>query len=380
MIWRMKTQNLLRCLNVVIVFFAVLLPSFSPAYASKTRRPKKPALVKHLGDSQLGPYVALSKGNRHGYVIGLDMCLYNDEGQKTGCGIVEESNQYSSGIRLPKDTQTSVTEGNRAWRDAWGPLPLPEGYAELDDLETVEEQEEPALPPVPPELARLASFNLASYLSLPVVVNNLKFDASARAANAGTVWTSGDEIKRSLIGFNLDIRIPRPGPWDLGLLLGYSFLPQAPIKSDFDVTDSSQTVLSYVSGHFYRIGANTGYALVQGDSHEWMVSSGLEIWLIQHRFGAAHSDGTTLAQGQIVNALIGLPVSTWWQIYGEKWSFNTGLDVILPLYMGPNRASGVIGYAEATQAAKDISDVQAAINPKKAVGYSIRLGIGRNLP
>lgn len=347
--------------------------------AKAPKVPKKPAVVRHVGGGSRGPYVVIDGGSRRGYVIGADICLYNDLGQETGCGTIEQTNAKAAGIRLAKDKQNAVAEGNRAWSLAWGPLPVLDGYAvedAEDDVNNLVQEQQDETPKEPPLLRRRISYEYVVMPSLPVSANNLEFDAKARAANTGNVWVSGSELSRSLVGLSVNFRMPKPGAWDHGVSLGYNFMQQVPVSTDFDVTDSSQIVESSVSAHFYHLGYTRGYSLFHRETFDLMLGAGLEAWMVVHKFRADHSDTSSLALGSIYNGLLTLPVSVWTEWAMGGWQITSGIDVQMPLYMKGNRVSGQVGYSEDTAATKDLGSIGEAIAPKKRMGYAIRLGFG----
>jgi len=367
-------------LHFAIVFSLLLVSRNITAAETSKDYPKRPARVWHVGESPKGPYVVINRGSSQKYVIGTEVCLYDDRSQETGCGVIEQTNSTASGIRLPKDEKHLVVEGNRAWSLTWGPLPQPDGYAVNDDSDTsaLVEAEAQAVAEEPSLLMRRISYQYVAGL-VPLTAKTLEFNAAARASGTGSVWRGGSVSQSSYVGFLVDFRLPNPGPWDTGYQIGYSFLHATPVVTDFDLTDASKTVESSVSGHFYRLGWSKGYGIITGDSLRWMVSGGADLWIVSHKFRADSSDGTSLAGGAIYNGLLTLPVSTWTEVESGGWTWSFGLDFQVPIYMKGNRVTGVIGYNENTTAEKDIGSIGEAVDVKKSFGVLLKIGLGAKI-
>ncbi|MCX6126175.1 MAG: hypothetical protein NTV34_15695 [Proteobacteria bacterium] len=362
--------------------FTLLLPVSVASAAKKAGgNPSSPAYVRHVGENERGPYVVIDQGSKSGFVIGLDLCLFDDLGQETGCGVIERTNLTAAGIRLPIGKRNFTAEGNRAWSVTWGPLPVAEGTYAVDDSTDVDKlvSEEELEPEDPSMLQRRVSYQYVAAFLLPVTSNNLQFDAASRASGQGTVWGSGSILKKSLVGLAVNLRLPKPGFWDQGIILGYNFMQATPLKTDYDLTDSSKSVESSVSAHFYRVGWSRGYGIFSSDHFKWMASAGLDGWLVMHRFRADSSDGSSLAAGAIYNGLLTAPLSTWTECDVGGWTWTTGVDIQVPVFMRGGRVSGQVGYNEQTTADKDISAIGRAINPRKSLGVAFKLGIGAKI-
>ncbi|MCX6119981.1 MAG: hypothetical protein NT027_20795 [Proteobacteria bacterium] len=372
----MTIKNTIPCL---LSIFGVLASASNLIAAPKTKIPKRAAIVKHIGDSSRGPYAVLESGANRGFTVGIDICFFNMEDEETGCGTIEQSSPKASGVRLPAGKPHAVSEGQRAWAPMWGKVPAFDGSAsegaddEVSDLIEEEQEENPEIPSV---FKHRMSYNYLLGLKLPVTTHGFKFDAAARVSGTGSVWTTDASYTRSLVGFSVIARIPKPGRWDRGYGFAYNFLPQTPVKSDFDLTDGSTWVTTTVSAHFYRFHASTGFSLLKTNSFDLLLDAGFELVAIVHRFSAEYSEGTSFAQGTLINGMLMLPFGpiAEWKIGG--WILNFSTDFYLPVYMKGNKVSGIVGYDEETPADKDLNSIKDAIAPKKTFGYGVRLGLG----
>jgi hypothetical protein len=354
-----------------IVIGMMVLPLASTAMG----KPKRVALVRHVGSSGKGDYAVVDSGSKSGYVVGLDICFYDTEDRERGCGVIEHTNSKAAGIRLKKGTADSVTEGQRAWHMKWGPLPSLDGLEEVDHSSAVDAlvQDEQEEPEDPPELKRRLSVSYLVAPKVPVTVRGLGFNATARSSGSGSVWASGEESTKSLMGLGVGLHWPKPGPWETLYGFAYHFVSQNQLKTDYDLTDGTY-VESGVTGHFYRFHVLKGYALWKNESLQWMVHLGGELLVANYRFSATHKDSSSLAQGTMVATCFDLPIGTsvTWKIGG--WTFLNGFEVLPPLFMRA-QTSGVVGYQESTSASKDIPDIHDALDPKKKIGFVVKIGL-----
>lgn len=335
---------------------------------------RKVAAIRHLSEGPRGPFVVIDGGQTKGYVIGTDVCFYDDNGNETTCSIVERSNLHAAGLLIERNRMSLIRVGDRAWFKDGGPVP-PKGEndgsadADINQLAKQEEIE-------PPLLERRWFLNYSFAPGLPVAVNTLKFDAASRASGNGSVWAEGAVQRFSPVGFSTGVHLPRAGTTNLTVFMGYQFLPQSPVLSDYDLTDSSQTVESNVSGHFYRIGTQIGETVWHTESSDWMVGGGLDLHYITHKFSAVLTGGTALAEGSMRHFLIGAPLGTWYELHFGGWALSAGIEATIPMVLFGEKITGEVGYSENTTARKDMNSVSSAINPRKSLGVALRLGIG----
>lgn len=332
------------------------------------------AVVRHVGESSRGPFVVIDGGHARGYAIGVDVCFYDDHDHETTCGTVERASPKAAGIRIERNLMSLIRVGDRVWFKGAGALP-PRGASETSDQNEINKmlKEEEAEPPL---LSRrwFADYSLAP--SLPISVNALKFDAAARASGNGTVWSAGAVQRFSPVGFVSGVQFPRSGTTMQQIFVGYQFLPQSPVVSDYDLTDSSQTVTSNVSGHFYRLGIQIGESFMHTDSSDLIIAGGIDLGYMTHKFSAILTSGSSLASGNMRHFLISAPISTWWELHLGVWALRTGLDITIPMLLFGEKATGTIDYSEETGARKDMTAALSAINPRKSLGVALRLGIG----
>ncbi len=369
----------------LFAFSWVSLTSFAETSSqNKTPKiPKNPGIVKHVGDSTRGPYVVIESGTKRGFKLGQDICFYNTEDEETGCGSVEEANPKASGIRLPIGKKHFVAQGQRAWSSLWGPLPSLDGFvvssSENSDVESLIEAQEEQEPPEPSVFIRRISYGYVAALKVPATVHALKFNAQAKASGQGSIWESGDAQNRSLVGFGIYAHLPRPGKWETQVGFSYNFLPQTPVKADYDLTDGSTNVVSSVTGHFYNFHWSRGLSLLHSEQFDVLFHAGLELNFVVHKFSAEHSEGTSFAQGSLYNGLLSIPLSPSMEWHMGGWIGTFALDTTMPITMFGKRISGDIGYDEDSSAEKDLSAVKDAMNVQKNFGYAIRIGLGAKI-
>lgn len=335
---------------------------------------RRVGIVRHVGESSRGPFVVIDSGQMRGYNIGVDVCFYDDHDHETTCGTVERSSPKAAGIRIERNLMSLIRVGDRVWFKGAGPVPA-RGAAETTDQNEINKmlKEEESAPPL---LARRWFADYSAAPSLPISVNALKFDAAARASGNGSVWAAGTVQRLSPVGFVSGVQFPKAGTTMQQIFVGYQFLPQSPIVSDYDLTDASQTVESKVTGHFYRLGMQIGESFMHSDSSDWIIAGGIDLGYMTHKFSAILTGGTTLASGNMRHFLISAPISTWWELHMGIWALRTGLDVTIPMLLFGEKSSGSVDYAEETGARKDMTAALSAINTRKSLGVAIRLGIG----
>lgn len=334
----------------------------------------KVASVRHVGESNRGSFVVIDSGQIRGYVIGLEVCFYDDHGGETTCGTIERSSPRAAGIRIERNRLSLIRIGDRVWNKAWGPVP-PKGSIDPNDQNDVNKmlRDEEMIPPV---LDRrwFADYSFAP--SLPMAVNTLKFDAASRASGNGTVWSAGAVQRLSPVGFVTGVEFPKSGDTMQEVFFGYQFLPQSPVVSDYDLTDGSQTVQSSVTGHFYRIGMQIGQTVIHAETSDLLIAGGIDLSYITHKFSASLSGGSTLASGKMQHYLLSAPISMWWEKHLGKLDFRTGIDVAIPMVLFGQKVTGSVDYNEDTAARKDMTAVTSAIDPRKSLGAAIRIGVG----
>jgi hypothetical protein len=377
-----NSMNLTR--TNVFLFFAGLMGFFlSPAdcEASKAKRiPKKPGIVRFVGESPKGPFAVVDYGKQSGYEKGLEICFFTPDGEKTGCGVVEEATPRAAGVRFKVGETISVTPGQRAWAGSWGPLPAMEGYSDNADLAEEESEdlketmiEEPSL------LKRVATFELSPYFRLPLSHNGFSFDPAIKTSGQGSVWKKEPAKTLGLLSFDAAFRSPSPGARDRVYRLGYTFVPQIRTSADFSLGSSDPSVQSWVVAHHYRAGVQWGFGFLTSPSFDLLVSGGGELWLSQYKFGADASEGTTLAQGSMVVPTLMAPIDVQARMIGKTWMFQSGIKLALPLWSGSPRVSGVSNLGALTTAAHDVTDIRDAIEVKKTLGVALTIGVGRLL-
>lgn len=343
---------------------------------------KQVAVVRHRGKNRQGTYVVLDRGSNRGFVIGAEVCFYTAESQKTGCGMIERSSPRAAGVRLSRDGNGQVVVSQYAWIPAWGEFPGPPKARDIEDYykeaveQLVDQQQATVTPAEPPLLSRRLSVSYSPAWILPVTAHTVTFAASARASGVGSVWAQGEPQSRSLVGFTLALKIPRPGRWDDEVSFGYNFLAASPVKKDFDLTDSTQTVTSQLTAHFYRFRWQRGFTVLHTEKSDYLAGAGVDLYAVSHRFRAEHSSEGTLAQGSVLNFLLSAPLSAWGEWQWGGWVCSAGVDVTVPLYMFGRTISGEVAYSEDTIAAKDLGTLVEVMDVKKNVGLSLHVGLG----
>lgn len=375
-----------------------LLAWFSGAVAAAgVRDPEFPSKIVHLGKNSSGLYAVFNQGSTTGFVIGRDVCIYNalvagaDKGDsksrvKIHCGAIVRTKSHAAAIIFVAGLNEKILLGMDVWPLDLGSIKGKSGNKDADartkaDIaELALQQDDPPEPVLPPLLKSRFQAHLAPTYALPIWMNDMRFNTGARSSGSGKIWESGDTIKGSVVGFGLRYHTPLNGRGESAYDFTYHFVPQRPVKDDFDRTDGSTSIESSVWSHHYRFRWLRGATWNHSETSDLLLYTGFGYDFLQARFRSAKTGGSTdeLVSGTITGHGLEIPVVIAWQKYLGGWLLTTGADMALPLGVYGVKKTGKLSYDEDVgRADKSLSGAEKAVNVRRGwFSVALNLGIG----
>ena len=393
-------QHLKKCL-LAGGYALILIATGHAALAEGEREnPKFTAKIVHLGKNAAGFYAVFNQGSATGFVIGRDVCLYktqsdavDKEGSKNSvkihCGVIVRTKARAAAIVLDEAVREKILMGLDVWpkdlafTDAISGDRDNDAKTNADIAALAVQQDDPPEPILPPLLKSRFELHLAPTYALPIWMNDLRFNSDARASGMGKIWESGDTIKGSVVGFGMRYHVPLNGRGDSAYDFTYHFVPQRPVKDDFDLTEGTTSVLSSVWSHHYRFRWLRGATWKHSDTSDLLLYTGFGYDFLQAKFRSAKTGGSTdeLVNGTITGHGFEIPVVVAWQKHLGGWMMTTGADMALPLGVyGVNR-TGKLTYDEDTGIADNsLSGAMDAVNVRRGwFSLAFKVGIGASL-
>lgn len=367
--------------------FLLQIPFSDEAFAGGVADPSAPAKIVSIRKNKKGPYLVIDQGSRTGFVIGRDVCFYTADNSKVSCASIVRTKPRASAAYISAEESAKLQQGYFVWPDDLGSLKLqpkvtdePTDAGESDVNAIVEEEDDPPEPILPPMLKPRFHAHIAPIYALPIWMNDLRFSADARAAGSGEIWESGDTIKGSVVGFGFRYYRPLNGRGDSSFDFTYNFVPQRPVKDDFDATNSSVVVRSSVWSHHYRLRWMRGATWMHRDDSDLLLYTGfgydyLKAKFLSQKTGAASGE---LVQGQITGHGLEIPLIVTWQKYFGRWLFSAGADMAMPLGVFGVKSTGSLSYDEQTaEADKSFNGAVDAVNVRRGwFSLGLQFGLG----
>jgi hypothetical protein len=381
-----------------LLFVSAACPDFASADegnpAPGVHTPKHPAHVVHVKHKKNGPYVVVDQGSSTGFVIGRDVCFYDENQVKQACASIVRTKQRAAAVVVGKADFAKMSIGLLAWPEDLGPLPASAPVAEekkaaevaeekkatsdAADLQT--QEDDPPEPILPPLLSSRAQWHVSPTFALPIWMNDLRFNSSARITGTGKIWESGDTIKGSAVGFGIRYYMPQNGRGDSAIDFTYQFIPQRPVKDDFDTTDGGTLVQSGVLSHQYRFRWFRGATWRHDDTSDLLLYTGLGYDFIKTKFNASKVGGSSaeLVSGVITGHGFEIPLVVEWQQFIGGWMLTTGLDMGLPIGVFGVKSTGTVSYDEDVSSAdKSFKGAVQAVNVRRGwFTLAMQVGIG----
>lgn len=379
-------------INVTLIPLLAMLAGsmYSPVFATGVPEPARAAQVEYIGQNRGGPFAVFNQGSDSGFVIGRDVCFYTADAKKITCAVIVRTKPQAAAVMLGSEEKAKVTKGHFVWPADLAPfdLSLTKSLVDTDtttstdvsELSEEDDAEDPPEPLLPPLLSRRIQLHLAPTLSLPIWMNDLRFNSGARAAGTGEIWESGDTIRGSVIGFGIRYHIPQFGAGDSAFDFTYHFVPQNPVKDDFDLTDGSVAVQSAVWSHHYRFRWLRGATWRHTDDSDLLLYTGFGYDILMAKFRSAKTGGSTdeLVSGTITGHGLEIPVVVAWQKHFGDWMVTTGADMALPLGVFGVQSKGKLSYDENTaDADKSLNSAIDAVNVRRGwFSLALQFGVG----
>ena len=358
----------------------------SQAVADGVTDPTEPAKVVDVRRNKRGPYLVFNQGSRTGFVIGREVCFFDANNQKLGCASIVRTKPNAGAVYLSAEDGTKIKKGDYVWPLDMGTINLQpkltggQESSESDALTLLAQEEDPAELILPPLLRPRYQIHISPTYALPIWMNALRFNAGARAAGSGEIWESGDTIKGSVVGFGARYYRSLNGRGDSSLDFTYHFVPQRPIKDDFDPTNAGVSVKSSVWSHHYRLRWMRGATWRHDEFSDVLMYSGLGYDFMRAKFKSQTVGSTAgnLIDGSISAHALELPLILTWQKYFGNWLISAGADASLPMGVFGVQSDGNLSYDEETaDADKSVGGAVDAINVRRGwFSLALQFGIG----
>jgi hypothetical protein len=367
----------------------IMLPGLEVS-AVETVEPEAVARLVHFGRNKRGPYAVFNQGTSTGFVVGREVCIYDLAREKISCLSIERAKPRAAAIYLPDDVRIKSKLGFFVWPGDLGAPVFPknseapyESKSIADVSSLAREEDDPPEPVLPPLLARRLQVHLAPTVSLPVWMNDLRFNPTARASGSGDIWESGDTIKGSAVGFGARYHWPQNGAGDAAIDVTYHFVPQKPIRDDFDFTDAAVAVQSEVWSHHFRVRWLRGATWRHRDASDLLLYTGLGYDVVRIRFRSVKTGASSdeLVSGQMMGHGLEIPVVVAWQRFFGDWMLTAGADAALPLGLLSVTMTGKLSYRDdVADADKSLDKAAEAVNVRRGwFSLAVQIGLGRRL-
>ncbi len=375
-----------RLLVFAVAVSAYLLAAPMLWAADGVADPTSPAKVFAVRKNKRGPYLVFDQGSKTGFVIGRDVCFYDAESQKITCASIVRTKPRAGAAYITAEEAEKIKPGFYVWPQDMGTFKIQPKMTddkdadELDIERLIAEEDDPPEIILPPLLRPRLQLHLSPTYALPIWMNDLRFNSSARASGFGEIWEPGDTIKGSVVGFGVRYYMALAGRGDSSLDFTYHFVPQRPVKDDFDVTNAAIAVKSMVWSHHYRLRWMRGATWKHDELTDLLLYAGLGYDFMQAKFksekvGAAVGN---LVDGTIRAHALELPLIVTWQRYFGRWLFSAGADASLPIGLFGVDASGKLAYDEETaDADKSFDGAVDAVNVRRGwFALALQFGVG----
>ena len=379
-------NRLSRLFALVCVFASALSVTETLFGADGVIDPTSPANVFAVRKNKRGPYVVFDQGSKTGFVIGRDVCFYDTESQKIACSSIVRTKPRAGAVYITADEAEKIKPGFYVWPQDLGTFKIQPKITddkesnELDLERLIAEEDDPPEIILPPLLRPRLQAHLSPTYALPIWMNDLRFNSAARASGSGEIWEPGDTIKGSVVGFGARYYMALAGRGDSSVDFTYHFVPQRPVKDDFDVTNASIAVKSSVWSHHYRLRWMRGATWKHDDLTDLLLYAGLGYDFMQAKF---KSEKVGAAVGKLVDGTVKahaleLPLILTWQRYFGRWLFSAGADASLPIGVFGVDANGRLSYDEETaDADKSFDGAVEAINVRRGwFALALQFGLG----
>ena len=348
--------------------------------------PTSPARVFAVRKNKRGPYVVFDQGSKTGFVIARDVCFYDSDSQKVACASIVRTKPRAGAVYVTAEEAEKIKPGFFVWPQDLGSFKIQPKVsdtkgADEPDLELlIAEEDDPPAIILPPLLRPRLQFHISPTYALPIWLNDLRFNSAARASGTGEIWEPGDTIKGSVVGFGARYYKALPGRGDSSVDFTYHFVPQRPLKDDFDITNAAIAVKSMVWSHHYRLRWMRGATWKHGDLTDLLLYVGLGYDFMQAKFKSEKVGASvgSLVEGTINAHAVELPLIVTWQRYFGRWLFSAGADASLPLGVFGVDASGNLNYDEETaEADKSFDGAVDAVNVRRGwFALALQFGLG----
>jgi hypothetical protein len=368
---------------------AVLVASCE-AFATGVADPKGPARVVHSNTNKIGFYAVFNQGANTGFVIGREICVYSVDRSKVLCSTIVRSKPTASAIQLTAEDKERIKKGYFGWPQDLGEPVISDddlnrnvGKISRDAKELSQQEDDPPEPVLPPMLQNRWDVHLSPTYALPIWMNDLRFNAGARASGKGKIWESGDTIKGSAIGMGARIHQALAGRGDSAFDLTYHFVPQKPVRDDFDLTDGSVYVQSEVWSHQLRFRWLRGATWKHTDDSDLLMYTGFGYDFLYAKFKSSKvgSSNDELVSGRTLAHGFEIPVVMEYESTYGAWRWSVGMDLALPLGVYGKKMTAKLSYADDTaDADKSLGAVEKALNIRRGwFSAALHCGIGRSL-
>ena len=377
--------------RIILVLTIAWTPFGQAAWASGVVNPAAPARIVHSNTNKRGFYAVFNQGSNTGYVIGREVCLYAPTRARILCSTIIRAKPRAAAIQLTQDDRGRVKNGFFVWPEDLGEPVItddsltrqePGTAADVKEL-SMQEEDDPPEPVLPPVLVNRWELYIAPSYALPVWMNDLRFNAGARASGTGKIWESGDTIKGSFVGIGGRYHKALAGNGDSALDLTYHFIPQKPVSDDFDLTDGSVAIQSQVWAHQARVRWLRGATWRHKDESDLLLYTGIGYDLLYAKFKSVKTGAATdeLVSGATSAHSFEIPVVVSYEVGWGAWRLSSGLDLALPLGVYGRKTTGKLSYSDDTaDADKSLGAVEKAINIRRGwFAASLHCGIGRPL-
>lgn len=365
--------------------FPFFLPSRSVAEDGVVS-PTTPARIFAVRKNARGPYLVFDQGSKTGFVIGRDVCFYDTDSQKQSCASIVRTKPRAAAVYISSQEAAKLKPGFYVWPTDMGTFKtqprITEDHPPDDkDLEKlIQEEDDPPEIVLPALLPSRVQVHLSPTYSLPVWMNDLRFSATARASGSGEIWRPGDTIRGSVVGFGARYYLAQPGRGDSSIDFTYHFVPQRPVKDDFDLTNTAVSVKSAVWSHHYRFRWMRGATWHHDELNDLLLYAGFGYDYMQTKF-KSEKIGTAsevLLEGAIKAHAIEVPLILTWQRYFGDWLLSAGADASLPLGVFGINGSGRLSYDEDTaDADKSLEAALDAVDVRRGwFSLALQFGIG----
>jgi hypothetical protein len=330
-------------------------------------------------------YFVFNGGSKDGVGVGMKACVYNNEDEELFCGKVAKVNESKSGVYAGADQEAWLESGFFVKVKELNNSPRNHRTKALDLIAGNSFNNLPVNRPT-----RWYS----SYLMTPIMpfqFSHSTYNIDSRISGEGSIWSSSERVKQSLVGFQGSRRSPISQGLDQEFSFLWRYVRPLETDSDYDPNSGQVYVIEKSSATDFAIDWSLISNISQGNVNTYLfVGPGVEFMTYSFQSNIVDEEGSL--SGELANSkaqLSGL-VAKFGFIFekpfggasgsASKGVFSSKIAALVPITSRTQWTHGSHNLSTDT-IQKDNSTTQleeSALFKKNSIGFEMELAAGWN--